>query len=45
MQVDIPDGVRYQLLEGTWDATRVLLEAGEGIEKTAATLPYMDHPA
>jgi 3-isopropylmalate/(R)-2-methylmalate dehydratase small subunit len=36
----IPDGVRHQLLEGDWDATRILLEAGDGIEKTAAALPY-----
>jgi 3-isopropylmalate dehydratase small subunit len=45
MQVGIPDGVRHQLLEGTWDATRVLLEAGAAIEKTAAALPYMSQPA
>ena len=37
----IPDGVRNQLLEGTWDATRVLLEAGDAIERTAAALPYI----
>ena len=42
MQAGIPDGVRHQLLEGTWDATRVLLEAGSAIEATAAALPYMN---
>jgi 3-isopropylmalate/(R)-2-methylmalate dehydratase small subunit len=42
MSAGIPDGVRQQLLEGTWDATRVLLEAGDAIEATAAALPYMD---
>jgi len=40
MSLGIPDGVRHQLLEGDWDATRVLLEAGDAIEKTAASLPY-----
>jgi len=33
-------GARRQLLEGTWNATAVLLEAGERIEQTAARLPY-----
>lgn len=40
MSVGIPDGVRHQLLEGDWDATRILLAAGDDIEKTAAALPY-----
>ena len=39
MEAAIPDGVRQQLLEGSWDATRVLLEAGDAIEQTAARLP------
>ena len=37
---NIPDGSRKQLLEGTWNATSVLLEAGTAIEATAARLPY-----
>jgi len=37
---EIPDGTREQLLGGTWNATSVLLEAGDAIEKTAAGLPY-----
>ena len=37
----IPDGARQQLLTGSWDATSVLLEAGERIEATAARLPYV----
>jgi 3-isopropylmalate/(R)-2-methylmalate dehydratase small subunit len=37
----IPDGTRRQLLEGTWNATAVLLEAGERIEITARRLPYV----
>ena len=41
MQATIPDGVRQQLTEGTWDATRVLLDAGDAIEETAAALAYM----
>ncbi len=38
---DIPAGVREALINGSWNATRVLLEAGELIEKTAARLPYL----
>jgi hypothetical protein len=30
-----------QLLEGTWDATGLLLDAGDAIEQTAARLPYV----
>jgi 3-isopropylmalate/(R)-2-methylmalate dehydratase small subunit len=37
----IPDGARSQLLEGTWNATSVLLAAGDAIEKTGAALPYL----
>ena len=35
------DGARAQLLEGTWNATAVLLDAGDAIEKTAQRLPYI----
>ncbi len=35
------DGVRAALLEGNWNATRVLLEAGPAIERTANALPYL----
>jgi 3-isopropylmalate/(R)-2-methylmalate dehydratase small subunit len=45
MNAIVPDGVRQQFIEGSWDATRVLLEAGDLIEKTAAALPYMELPA
>mgnify|MGYP001820333323 CR=1 FL=1 len=45
MDATIPDGVRQQLLEGSWDATRVLLEAGDAIERTAARLPYIETTA
>ncbi len=40
MSLGISDGVRHQLLEGDWDATRILLEAGDEIDKTATALPY-----
>lgn len=40
MPAGIPDGVRMQLTEGTWDATRVLLEAGDAIERTARGIAY-----
>ncbi len=41
----IPAGTRKMLLEGSWDATRVLLEAGDQIEATAKALPYVELPA
>jgi 3-isopropylmalate/(R)-2-methylmalate dehydratase small subunit len=41
MQASIPAGARQQLLEGTWDGTAVLLEAGEAIERCAHDLPYL----
>jgi 3-isopropylmalate/(R)-2-methylmalate dehydratase small subunit len=37
----LPEGARQQLLEGTWNATAVLLEAGDAIERSAARLPYL----
>ena len=45
MRAGIPEGVRNQLLGGTWDATRLLLEAGDAIERTAAALPYIGDSA
>jgi 3-isopropylmalate/(R)-2-methylmalate dehydratase small subunit len=41
-RASMPEGARRQLLEGSWNATAVLLEAGEGIERTAAALPYFE---
>ncbi len=35
------EGVRAQLLGGSWDATALLVEAGDAIEATAARLPYV----
>ena len=37
----LPDAARKQLLTGTWNATAVLLGAGEEIERVAKGLPYM----
>ncbi len=37
----IPDGTRDQLFQGTWNATAVLLGAGDAIEATAEQLPYV----
>ena len=37
----LPDGARSQLVGGTWNATAVLLEAGDAIEATASRLPYV----
>ena len=42
MTAGVPEGVRQQLTEGTWDATRVLLDAGDAIDRTAAALPYVE---
>src|SRR5215468_9492627 len=39
--VQLPAGVRNQFLQGTWDGTRVLLDAAERIGETAARLPYV----
>lgn len=37
----LPEDHRNQLLTGTWNATLLLLEAGEAIEKVGASLPYV----
>jgi 3-isopropylmalate/(R)-2-methylmalate dehydratase small subunit len=41
MTCETPDGARQQLLGGSWNATSVLLEAGDAIEATAGRLPYV----
>ena len=40
--VALPEGARARFLEGTWDDTFVLLEAGEKIERVASRLPYLN---
>jgi 3-isopropylmalate/(R)-2-methylmalate dehydratase small subunit len=37
----VREGTRQQLIEGSWNNTAVLLEAGAAIEATAARLPYL----
>jgi 3-isopropylmalate/(R)-2-methylmalate dehydratase small subunit len=37
----IPEGSQRQLVEGTWNNTAVLLEAGAAIEAAGARLPYL----
>lgn len=39
--VRLPEAARRQLLEGTWDATRVLLAARDAVRATAQRLPYV----
>jgi len=41
IKATVPDGPRHQLVQGTWDSTAVLLDAGQAIETTAAKLPYV----
>ena len=41
MPATIRDGARRALLEGSWNATAVLVDAGDAIERTANTLPYV----
>lgn len=41
--IAMPAGTRKTLIEGTWDATATLLEAGAMIEETAARLPYLQN--
>jgi 3-isopropylmalate/(R)-2-methylmalate dehydratase small subunit len=41
IKATVPDGPRHQLVQGTWDSTAVLLEAGAAIEMTARKLPYV----
>lgn len=38
----MPDGPKRAFIEGTWDPTFELLSAQEQIQKTAASLPYMN---
>lgn len=37
----MPDGPRRQFLDGTWNSTQTLLDAGEAIERVAQRLPYV----
>lgn len=37
----MPDGPRRQFLDGAWNPTQTLLEAGDAIERVARNLPYV----
>jgi 3-isopropylmalate/(R)-2-methylmalate dehydratase small subunit len=39
--VALPAAARTQLLEGSWNATRILLQAEAQVRQTAARLPYV----
>jgi 3-isopropylmalate/(R)-2-methylmalate dehydratase small subunit len=41
LDIEIPEGARGQLLEGTWDAVRMLLSARDSIRETASRIPYI----
>jgi len=41
MDCQVPDGTRQQLLEGSWDATGMLLDGADAAAKTAQSLPYV----
>src|SRR5262249_21755868 len=41
IELHMPDGAHHQLAGGTWNATAVLLEAGQAIETTARRLLYI----
>lgn len=40
-EVTLPPGMRESFLEGSWDATGLLLDHFEEVEATAARLPYL----
>ena len=42
-RASMPEGVHEQLVDGTWHATSVLLEAGDAIEACAGRLPYVQN--
>jgi 3-isopropylmalate/(R)-2-methylmalate dehydratase small subunit len=42
VRAGLRDGVRKALLEGSWNATAVLIDAGEAIERTAARIAYVN---
>jgi 3-isopropylmalate/(R)-2-methylmalate dehydratase small subunit len=39
--ISLPDAARDSFLEGTWDATGLLLDRYEDVERTARRLPYV----
>ena len=41
MPVDLPEGVRSALTSGNWDATGLLVDRYDEVERVAARLPYV----
>jgi hypothetical protein len=41
VQVSLPEAARSALRSGNWDATALLLDRYEDVERTAARLPYL----
>jgi len=41
IDITIPEESRRQFLDGTWNSTYTLLEAGNQIEQTANDIPYI----
>ncbi len=41
--IDLPEGRRKALMEGTWDSTSLLLANAEKTKGVAAGLPYLNH--
>jgi 3-isopropylmalate/(R)-2-methylmalate dehydratase small subunit len=41
VEAEIPDGTRKQLLEGSWDATGMLLDGAAAVDATVSRLPYL----
>ena len=41
MRISLPDAAKESFLEGTWDATGLLLDRYDEVERTAKRLPYV----
>jgi hypothetical protein len=41
MAIALPAAARESFLDGSWDATGLLLDRFEDVEQTAARLPYV----
>ncbi len=41
LPASMPPGARRQILDGSWDVTSTLLQAGDAIERRAGSLPYI----
>ena len=39
----IPDGARSLLLDGNWNTTRTMLEAGDATDTTVSRIPYLNN--